>query len=227
MASFKDLMNAGTEEKGRNPGALISAGLLPKTPGGDNTGRSMGRTCIIRMGYSAGIVPFLILAGILLSAVPMCVSGSTPPLQPLVSVSVVDRTISPGSGIDVTAEWTQDDVVYPNPPETMMISLYKITDGSLLGTYTIPETGERGGGAIRVFRGTIPGSILPAGDVMLIATDPGSGADSRVAVSILAPGELYQDYRNRQVMEGMFYPVAAGLIIILIVMLGVLVVKRT
>lgn len=51
---------------------------------------------------------------------------------------------------------------------------------------------------------------------MLIATDPASSAESRVAIHILAPGELYPVYRSRQVTEGLLYPVAAGLIIVLI-----------
>lgn len=155
----------------------------------------------------------------------VCVSGSTPPRTPLVSVSVINRTIGPGSGIDVSAEWTENGVVCPLPLETMTISLNGIPDGSLLATYTIPKTGEKESGAVRVFSGTIPGAILPAGDVMLVATDPVSGEGNRVPVRILAAGELYREYRARQVLEEIFYPAAAGLILILVAILGFLVVK--
>jgi hypothetical protein len=219
-------MNTGRDEPGRYPGVRMSAERVQKTPGGDNVRRSAGGNCSVRRDYSGRILPFLLLAVILLSTVPLCVSGSTPPLQPQMSVSVVNRTISPGSGIGVSAEWTQNGAVSSSPPETIEISLLKLQDGSLLGTYTIPKTGDRDGGAIRQFRGTIPGSILPAGDVILQATDPVSGVARHMEVTILAPGELYQDYRNRQVIEGMFYPIAAGLILILVVILGFLVLKR-
>jgi len=180
----------------------------------------------IRKGNCSRIVPLLLLAGILLSTVPVAVSGSTPPPQPLVSVSVANRTTGPRSGIDVSVEYIQNGVLYPHPPDRMDISLYKIPDGSLLGTYQIPQTAEADGGATRLFRGTIAGAVLPAGDVMLVATDPESGVESRVAVSISLPGELYQAYRDRQVSEGMFYPAAMCLIIVLIVTLGSLVAKR-
>jgi hypothetical protein len=194
---------------------------------GDTNGRLLQRTCIIRKGYSARILPCLLLVVILLSVVIVCASGSTPPPQPLVSVQVVNQTISPGSGIDVSVEYTQNGVLYPHPPETMDIYLYKIPDGSLLGKYEIPLAGVRDGGAIHLFRGTIPGPVLPGGDVMLVATDPETGANSRIPVSIPVSGELYQDYRNRQVIEGMFYPVSGGLIVILVILLGFFVAKRT
>ena len=66
----------------------------------------------------------------------------------MVFVSVVNRTISPGNGIDVSVEYTENGVVYPLPPDKMEINLYKIPDGSLLGTYTIPQTGVRDEGKI-------------------------------------------------------------------------------
>lgn len=166
------------------------------------------------------------MIALLCSAVTVCVSGSTPPPAPRVSVTVTNRTISPGSGIDVSAEWTENGVVYPLPLEAMSVSLYRIPEGTLLGTYTIPKTGEKDSGAVRVFSGTIPGAILPAGDVMLMATDPVSGEGSRVPVRILATGELYQEYRDLQVFEGLFYPAANGMVLILLVIVGVLVMKR-
>jgi len=56
----------------------------------------------------------------------------------------------------------------PIPLETMTISLYGSPEGSLLEIYTILKTGERDMGATLVFTGMIPGSILPAGDVMQV-----------------------------------------------------------
>lgn len=183
----------------------------------------MAGSCIGSKGHSSRVVSFLLIAIIVISAVPVCVSGSTLPQSPIVAVYVGNKTIHPGSGLALSVEWDRAATAYPLPPDTIGIALYNIQDGSLLGTYTIPKTGERDGGVIQEFKGTIPDSILPAGDIMIIATDPISGAHSRVAVNILAPGEMYPAYRNRQVMEGTFYPVATGLIIILAIVLGILV----
>jgi hypothetical protein len=172
-------------------------------------------------------VSLLVIAIIVLSAVPACVTGSTYPPPPLVSVSVENETIQPGSGLHISVEWSPAAMDYSIPPDAIGIALYSIPDGSLLGTYTIPGTGQRDGGAMHEFGGTIPDDLLPAGNIMVIATDPLSGASGRVAVDILSPGESYLAYRNRQVMEGTFYPVAAVLIIALAVLLGIMVTKRT
>jgi hypothetical protein len=168
---------------------------------------------------------FLLIAVIIVSIIPTFVSGSTYPPQPIVSVSVENKTIDPGSGLGISVEW-DPGAAGSFSPQTIHIALYNNSDGSLLGTYTIPKTGQKGGGVIQ-FRETIPDSILPAGHVVVIATDPVSGAYAREEVNIITAGEFYQAYRNRQVMEGAFYPVAAGLIIILAIVLGILVLKRT
>jgi hypothetical protein len=122
----------------------------------------MGRSIVLK-DHSAWVVPCLLLAILIISVTTACVSGSTPPQQPHLSLSIMNQTISPGSGIDISIEWAQAAVIYPTPPDSIKISLYNISDGSLLGTYTIPKTGEREGGAIHEFEGTIPGSILPEG----------------------------------------------------------------
>jgi hypothetical protein len=206
------------------PGIIDIAGTVAERSGFDTTGKLIGKSG--SRGYSLQIIPLLLIIAFLFSAMTVCVSGSTPPPAPRVSVSVTNRTIGPGSGIDVSAEWTENGVVYPLPLETMTISLYGIPDGSLLAAYTIPKTGEKDSGAVRVFSGTIPGAILPAGDVMLVASDPVSGEGSRVPVRILAAGELYREYRSRQVLEEIFYPASTSLILVLLVILGTLVVKR-
>jgi hypothetical protein len=185
----------------------------------------MERSCITRMGCPARIVLFFLLGVIVLSAIPFCVSASTPPQYPRMSISVANRTVHPGSGIGVSVEWERGTAAY-SPPDTIEIALYRITDGSLLGTYMIPMTVESNDATARRFEKTIPGTILPSGDVMLVATDPVSSTESRVAVRILAPGEQYPDYRSLQVTEGLFYPVAAGLIIVLLAALWILVGKK-
>jgi hypothetical protein len=186
----------------------------------------MAGSCIGSKGHSGRAMSFLLIVIVVLSAVPVCVSGSTFPPQPRVSVYVGNKTINPGSELDISVDWNQVATEYPIPPDTIGIALYNLLDGSLLGTYTIPKTGVRVGGVIQdEFRGTIPHSILPAGDIMIIATDPISGASGHVVVNILTPGESYPTYRNRQVMEGTFYPVATCLIIILAIVLGILVMK--
>ena len=181
----------------------------------------------MRKNNSAVFIPVFLIAIILLSTVPVeCFGIDTPSATPGLRFGSQPHDKS-RERIDVSVEYTENGVVYPLPPDKMEISLYKIPDGSLLGTYTIPQTGERDEGTIHQYPwddfGTDPGP----GDVMLVAADPVSGAESRTAVRILVAGELYQGYRNLQVTEGMFYPAAAGILTVLLIILGVLVAKRT
>ena len=68
--------------------------------------------------------------------------------------------------------------------------------------------------------------ILPAGDMILTAMDPLSGAEGRVEVQVISSGEAYQNYRDRQVADGIFYPVSIGLIIALFAVLAILVGRK-
>jgi hypothetical protein len=172
----------------------------------------------------AGLLLFLVI--IVLLAAPMGVSASTPPQNPQMSVSVADRTIVPGSGIDISIEWTKNVVEYPIPPDTIGISLYNVSDGSLLETYTIPRTIETDGGRIMLFNGTIPGPLLPAGNLLLVATDPISGENGRVSVNVLTEGASYQAYRSHQVMAAAFFPAAAGIIVVMVFLLGFMIMKK-
>ena len=107
----------------------------------------MAGSCISSKSHSVRAVSFLLIAVIVLSAVTTCVSGSTYPPPPIVSVYLGNKTINPGSGLDISVEWDQAASEYPNP-DTIGIALYNILDGSLLGTYTIPKIGERDRGRI-------------------------------------------------------------------------------
>jgi hypothetical protein len=169
--------------------------------------------------------PVLLVGIHLVAVLTVLVSASTPPQQPRISVSVGNRTVAPGSGIDVSVRWEQNAVSYPVPPERIEISLLTIPDGLLVGTYPIPKTKESNEGAIRQYDGTIPGSVLPAGEFALVATDPVSGESDPTEIAILAPGESYQSYRLHQVTEGIFYPVAAVLIACLAIVLVALVLR--
>jgi hypothetical protein len=170
------------------------------------------------------VLPYLLLIIVLSSALAVCVSGSTPPQDPALFVSVASQTIYSGSGIDISVEWNRNAALFP-APDFIDLYCYNLTDGSLLGTYTLPRTSGQSGGKIVRYSGTIPGSIIPAGTVNLEAIDPGSGAVSRVTVNILTSGESYLAYRHQQVMEGIFYPVAALLIIIFCILLAGMIIK--
>jgi hypothetical protein len=185
-----------------------------KTPG------SVRKRCYV------GTVSALFVTVLVLSVLPAGVLASSPPQQPLISVSVGKETVSPGSGIDVSVFWMQNAQPDPVPPGSIEISLFALPGGSPAGVYTIPQTGGDNDGATRRFEGTIPGAVLPAGRYALVATDPVSGETARTEVSILESGEAYQAYRNRQIIEAIFYPVAMVLIVGLALLIAAMVANR-
>jgi len=186
----------------------------------------MGSAGFIGTKYAVRVGPAVVIVALVFFWLITGVFASTPPQQPQITVTVGDQTVHPGSGIDVSVVWTQNAAPNPVPPGNIDISLFSIPGGTLAGTYTIYGTEINNDGITRQFRGTIPGSVLPAGAYTLVATDPVSGETGRTDVNILEPGGAYQAYRSRQAMDTAFFPVAAILIGGLAILLAAMVVKR-
>ena len=166
-----------------------------------------------------------LLTFVLMIILPLPVSASTPPQYPQVSVSIANRTITSGSAIDLSVEWLRNAAVFTSP-DYIEVSLFNVSNGNLMAMYSIPLTEEQDSGSRRFFNNSIPGMILPAGDMILTAMDPLSGAEGRVEVQVISSGEAYQNYRDRQVADGIFYPVSIGLIIALFAVLAILVGRK-
>jgi hypothetical protein len=162
---------------------------------------------VLRAADPMSVSRLFVLAVIVLAALPQSSAGSTPPISPAVTLQVTDRTIQPGSVIMLNAEWSAIAVPYPVPPDHLAISVFNIADGSLITTYRIEEvTGEpQKSDTFRHYQGTISSADLPAGALMLVATDPISGAESRVPVQVQESGDRFPAILHQRFIETVFF----------------------
>ncbi|MCK8517421.1 hypothetical protein [Methanoculleus sp. 7T] len=155
----------------------------------------------------------MILAALLI--VPCTVLGATPPLLPYLTVSVSNDTLSQEEDLGVSAVWSRDASSY-RPPESVDVRLYAVPSGSFVARYTIPTDGRAASGeTTRHFRGVIASSELPAGRLLLVVTDPVSGADDRVVINVTEPGPDYPDVQTQRYVDTVFSWAAAVLLVVL------------
>lgn len=166
-------------------------------------------------GRPPGLRLFFLVAVAALFAVPCPVLGATPPLFPHITVSVSTDTLSPGEDLSVSAVWSRDASSY-RPPESVDLRIYSAPGGTPVAGYTLPgDERATSGGDTRHFHGTIASSELPAGRLLLVVTDPVSGADARVPVNVTEPGPDFPGARMQRHADAVFSWVAAVLLVVL------------
>ncbi|MDN7023651.1 hypothetical protein FGU65_01840 [Methanoculleus sp. FWC-SCC1] len=138
---------------------------------------------------------------LILPAVPHIVSGSTPPLNPELTLSVANDTLLPGESLEVSVLWSRTQSPYL-PPEAIQVSLYSAPEKTIIGTYRIlPDTDVQSDDPVRHFSGAIPSAELPGGELILTALDPISGTERHVAVYAERRGTESSDLRNGAVVR--------------------------
>jgi|GEM_PF-902698 hypothetical protein len=166
-------------------------------------------------GCSPGIRLFVLAALAALFIMPCAVSGATPPLLPDLFVSISNETLSGNEDLAVSAVWTRDASFY-RPPESVDARIYSAASGSLVAGYTIPEDEHAASGdSTRHFRGVIASSELPAGRLLLVVTDPVSGADARIPIDVTEPGPDYPGVHLQRHAGTVFLAAAAVLLVVL------------
>ena len=166
-------------------------------------------------GRAPGVRLLLLAALSALLIMPCAVSGSTPPLLPDLTVSVSNDTLSPDVDLVISAVWSRDASFY-RPPESVGIRIYSIDSGSLVAGSTLPVDGRPAhDGSTRHYRGAIAASELPAGRLLLVVTDPVSGAEARVPVDVVEPGPEYPGVQMQRYAGTVFLAVAAVLLVVL------------
>lgn len=176
-------------------------------------------------GRSPGLALFLLMALSALLITPCSVLGATPPPLPFLTVSVSNDTLSQEEDLGVSADWSRDASSY-RPPESVDVRLYTVPSGSFVAGYTIPAD-ERAASddTARRFRGVITSSELPAGRLLLVVTDPVSGVDDRVVISVTEPGPDFPAVQTQRYIDTVF----SWVTVVLLIVLGaglVLLVKR-
>ncbi|MCK9308144.1 MAG: hypothetical protein M0P17_11535 [Methanoculleus sp.] len=166
-------------------------------------------------GRPPGVRLFVLMAFFALLIMPCSVSGATPPLPPLLTVSVSNDTLSPGENLSVSATWSRDESFY-RPPQSVDVRIYSVPGGSLVAGYTVPED-ERAvsDGDTRHFQGVIAPSELPAGRLLLVVVDPVSGADARVPITVTEPGPDFPGIQVQESLDAVFFLVAGVLLVVL------------
>jgi hypothetical protein len=166
-------------------------------------------------GRLPGVRLFLLMAFSALLIMPCSVSGATPPLPPLLTVSVSNDTLSPGENLSVSATWSRDESFY-RPPQSVDVQIYSVPGGSFVAGYTVPED-ERAvfDGDTRHFRGVIASSELPAGRLLLVVVDPVSGADARVPINVTEPGPDFPKIQVQGYLDAVFFLVVGVLLVVL------------
>jgi hypothetical protein len=126
----------------------------------------------------------LALTGIIFLLLPTPVIASTPPLQPSLSFEIAPAVTNPDTSLTLSAAWNAS-VAYNRPPEYLIVEVFSVPGGLKLGDFPIPRVHDACGSDTQcAYRMTIGTDAFPAGEFMLIATDPLSGSASRRLVTI-------------------------------------------
>ena len=165
---------------------------------------------------------FLLVAFFALLIMPCSVSGATPPPLPSLTLSLSNDTLSGDEDLVISAAWSRDASFY-RPPGSVDVLIYSISSGSPVAGYTILEDDRvAADDTTRYFRGTVPSSELPEGKLLLVATDPVSGAEARALIDVIEPGPDYPGVQAKRYAETAFFAVAAILLAVLVAGLGLL-----
>ena len=168
-----------------------------------------------------GMPAHLLLAAFFtLFIIPCSVSGATPPLLPSLMLSTSNDTLSGNEDLVIFVAWSRDASSY-RPPGSVDVLIYSA--GSPVAAYTIPEDDRvKTDGNTRHFRGTIASSELPEGRLLLVATDPVSGAEARALIDVTEPGPDYPAAQAKRYAETAFFAVAGVLLAVLVAALALL-----
>lgn len=154
---------------------------------------------------------------------PCSVSGATPPLLPSLTLSVSNDTLSGNEDLVISVAWNRDASFY-RPPGSVDVRIYSASSGSPVAGYTIPgDDRAAADDNTRHFRGTVVASELPEGRLLLVATDPVSGAEARAPVNVTEPGRDFSGTRPAGSTDTAFLQVAVVLLVALGAGLGLLV----
>ena len=165
---------------------------------------------------------FLLVAFSALLIMPCSVSGATPPPLPSLALSISNATLSGDEDLVVSAAWSRDASFY-RPPRSIDVLIYSVSSGSLVAGYTIPgDDPAAADDTARHFRGTVPSSELPEGRLLLVVTDPVSGAEARALIDVTEPGPDYPAAQAKRYAETAFFAVAGVLLAVLVAALALL-----
>ena len=138
------------------------------------------------------------------------------------------RPIRTGSGYaaPILVTWNGFNIPFHIPPEYFTIDVFSLPDGKQVAVYSLPrEKDSCSSENSCTFKSTISAGDLPAGDFMLIATDPLSAAFDRQVITVRSPGPGPARVQLKVAHEKIFYWSSSALVLILIALLAMLIHK--
>ena len=168
-------------------------------------------------------VPSIILIIILALILPTSVFASNPPQEPSLEFQINGSSANASAPLFFDIVWQRQYSVNI-PPDTIMISIFSVPVGSRLGAFLIAKSdNECTSSDMCLYRREILPSDLPSGTLMLVATDPNSGATGHQMITI--PGNSGGSFTliGSLDQDNLFFSISAILIAILCGMLAFLV----
>ena len=165
----------------------------------------------------------IVLAGLLFFFFPMVCMASTLPVQPSLLFEILNLSASQTASLMLSVTWN-GYVSNNTPPEHIIVSVFFVPDGSRLGTFPIPRldgvcTSEN----TCMYRTSVKVEDFPSGTLMLIATDPLSGASNRQMISIPLHSKGNRGFFTQGEHDQMFLLTSAILGAFLVFVLAILV----
>jgi hypothetical protein len=148
--------------------------------------------------------------------------ASTPPVQPSLVLSLNTSTVKPESLLILSVAWDRNGVPYHAPPESIILEAFLMPDGTPVATFSIPPAkGGCSSAEVCMYRTTISSADLPAGNFMLIASDPLSAASDRQMIMVTEQGAGFPALQVMVTRDRLFFGFSAVLGFILFIILAI------
>jgi len=168
----------------------------------------------------------LAVATLVLLIISATAMASTPPVQPSLVLSLSATTVNPQSQLILSVTWDRNGIPFHAPPESIILEAFSVPDGTQVATFSIPRAkGGCGSEEACMYQTTISSADLPAGNFMLIATDPLSATSDRQMITVTEQGAGFPALQAMVERERLFFGFSAALGFILFTILAILIRK--
>jgi hypothetical protein len=173
--------------------------------------------------FRMGLVRFFIFSALIILVIPNICIASTPPVEPSLLITVSNNSADQNASFSLRFTWN-GYVSYNIPPETIVVEVVSMKDGSTLGKFSVPRQNDACPAENTcTYSSSVDMGILPPGEFMLVAYDPLSGAAARHQITISSHGEGNENFFDRSGGDSAFFLVSGILTLFLVSVLAILV----
>jgi len=147
-------------------------------------------------------------------------------LHPLAGATLVlslsATTVNPPSQLILSVTWDRNGIPFHAQPESIILEAFLMPDSTQVATFSIPPAkGGCGSEEACMYQTTISSADLPAGALMLIATDPLSAASDRQMIAVTEQGAGFPALQAMVARKRLFFGFSAALGFILFTILAI------